>query len=389
MKKSVIFVVLFMISISIVLAKTVDIPDISKEIPSEPLVQEGITRNVYSGGSLVASMSGEDVKYYHKDRLSNRVTTGPNGEVVDKYLSLPFGQSVVDEVKYGFTGKEKDESGLHYFGARYYDSNLGRFTRVDPVKSEPAYQYVGNNPMNYVDPSGMAEEDATRWLWGAIQDFNEVFYTTVDLFEEVFSDVIDAANTEFVPGISKVRDGLIISSQVSSFTAGGSESGLLYLAAMLIPVTVADVVIETVDIVSDGIPQVTLAAGIGKVVVKGVVGEGAEFAARKTLTNLPAFSRVGRNDDLARLVDELVFSGSEDEFLFRLSQMKRGGKGKQYKNFDRNLPEGRRYEEFEVNGPQDSRRIVVDMDDYSIYPTRDHYETMTEAGRPVWKDPVD
>jgi RHS repeat-associated protein len=194
MKKSVIFVVLFMISISIVLAKTVDIPDISKEIPSEPLVQEGITRNVYSGGSLVASMSGEDVKYYHKDRLSNRVTTGPNGEVVDKYLSLPFGQSVVDEVKYGFTGKEKDESGLHYFGARYYDSNLGRFTRVDPVKSEPAYQYVGNNPMNYVDPSGMDsynyQEDNAPMLEDVGDVINERFWQGFQARERSFSGLI-------------------------------------------------------------------------------------------------------------------------------------------------------------------------------------------------------
>ena len=51
-----------------------------------------------------------------------------------------------------------DSSGLHYFGARYYDSNLGRFFSVDPVASEPAYQYVSNNPMNFVDPSGMQAE---------------------------------------------------------------------------------------------------------------------------------------------------------------------------------------------------------------------------------------
>ncbi|MBT7237292.1 RHS repeat-associated core domain-containing protein, partial [Candidatus Woesearchaeota archaeon] len=60
-------------------------------------------------------------------------------------------------VDYPFTGKGEDESGLYYFGARYYDDNLGRFVSVDPIASEPAYQYVGNNPMNYVDPTGMLE----------------------------------------------------------------------------------------------------------------------------------------------------------------------------------------------------------------------------------------
>ena len=161
MKKSVIFVVLLMISFSLVSAKTVDIPEVKQGdltpeggLP-ESLVQEGITRYVYSGNSLVASQDNDGIKYYHQDRLgSNRIVTDSLGNKDSEFLSLPFGQSVVDGVKYGFTGKEKDESGLHYFGARYYDSNLGRFTSVDPFPSEPAYQYVNNNPTNMVDSSG-------------------------------------------------------------------------------------------------------------------------------------------------------------------------------------------------------------------------------------------
>ncbi|MBT3395316.1 RHS repeat-associated core domain-containing protein, partial [archaeon] len=58
-------------------------------------------------------------------------------------------------VKYAFaTGKELDESDLYYFGARYYDSDLGRFTSVDPVKENEPYSYVRNNPLYYVDPDG-------------------------------------------------------------------------------------------------------------------------------------------------------------------------------------------------------------------------------------------
>jgi len=161
MKKSVILIVLLMISFSLVSAKTVDVPGVKQGelIPEgglpESLIQEGITRYVYSGSSLVASQDNDGIKYYHQDRLSNRIVTDSLGNKDGEYLSLPFGQSVVDGVKYGFTGKELDSSGLHYFGARYYDSNLGRFSSRDPVVSEPAYQYVGNNPMNFVDPSGM------------------------------------------------------------------------------------------------------------------------------------------------------------------------------------------------------------------------------------------
>lgn len=62
------------------------------------------------------------------------------------------------------TGKERDsETGLDYFGARYYGSTMGRFTSPDLFANDthPAdpqswnlYAYVRNNPLRYVDPSG-------------------------------------------------------------------------------------------------------------------------------------------------------------------------------------------------------------------------------------------
>ena len=63
---------------------------------------------------------------------------------------------------YTFTGKEYDSStALSYYGARYYDPELGRFTQADTIVQNPAnpqtlnrYSYCNNNPINYVDPSG-------------------------------------------------------------------------------------------------------------------------------------------------------------------------------------------------------------------------------------------
>jgi len=61
--------------------------------------------------------------------------------------------------RYKFTGKERDaESGYDYFGARYYDSRIGRFTSVDrraekyPMLS--SYHYASNNPLVFVDIHG-------------------------------------------------------------------------------------------------------------------------------------------------------------------------------------------------------------------------------------------
>lgn len=64
----------------------------------------------------------------------------------------------------GFTGKERDaETGLDYFGARYYSGAQGRFSSPDPpfmdqMEGDPQswnmYSYVRNNPLRFIDPTG-------------------------------------------------------------------------------------------------------------------------------------------------------------------------------------------------------------------------------------------
>ena len=64
--------------------------------------------------------------------------------------------------RYRFTGKERDEeTGLDYFGVRYYASWLGRWTSSDPggfVDGLNLYRYVKNNPVNGIDAEGYSTE---------------------------------------------------------------------------------------------------------------------------------------------------------------------------------------------------------------------------------------
>jgi RHS repeat-associated protein len=94
------------------------------------------------------------------------MTIDSDGEIVNAQDYYPFGailrsyttgSSVND--KYKFTEKERDiETNYDYFGARYYDAEIGRWLSVDPLgKLSPnitPYNYALNNPLNFIDPDG-------------------------------------------------------------------------------------------------------------------------------------------------------------------------------------------------------------------------------------------
>jgi RHS repeat-associated protein len=92
------------------------------------------------------------------------------GAVEEESDYYPFGTEVVvigpGANHYKFTGKERDaETGLDDFGARYYTLNMGRFMSPDPsglLAQKPAYPgswnlygYAMNNPLIFIDPTGL------------------------------------------------------------------------------------------------------------------------------------------------------------------------------------------------------------------------------------------
>ena len=67
--------------------------------------------------------------------------------------------------KYRFTGKEVDEeTGLYYFGARYYDPRISLWYGVDPLAEKyPSwnpFNYTMNNPIRFIDPTGKETEES-------------------------------------------------------------------------------------------------------------------------------------------------------------------------------------------------------------------------------------
>jgi RHS repeat-associated protein len=146
----------------------------------------GALQNRYVYGSsldepLIAVSSSGTLTYLHADKSGSIVaTTNSSGAVLNKDSYSPFGESATFAGStFGFTGQRYDsETGLYYYKARYYSPSIGRFLQPDPIGYTKLpctcrckeidcdgtgalqlnlYSYVGNDPLNWSDPLGLAQ----------------------------------------------------------------------------------------------------------------------------------------------------------------------------------------------------------------------------------------
>jgi RHS repeat-associated protein len=102
---------------------------------------------------------------------STLALTDSAGLVQGEYTYDPFGKTTASGVAstnaFKYTGREDDGTGLYYYRARYYHPGLQRFISEDPIGFEGGdvnlYGYVGNSPVNYVDPSGLNPAAIAAW----------------------------------------------------------------------------------------------------------------------------------------------------------------------------------------------------------------------------------
>ena len=129
--------------------------------------------------------------FYHPDHLgSSSWVTDNAGKAIQHLHYLPFGEDWVEQrttswcAPYTFSAKEKDvETGYSYFGARYYDSGLSIWLSVDPMSDNTPfatpYAYCANNPLKFVDPTGMVYGDyysrTGEWLGNDGIDDNKIY----------------------------------------------------------------------------------------------------------------------------------------------------------------------------------------------------------------------
>jgi RHS repeat-associated protein len=137
-----------------------------------PQVTCGVTLNGdrYTFAYFTKTPDTVATTYYHTDAIGSvRALSDQTGATVIRHDYRPFGEDTQplagDPMR--FAGKELDpESALMNFEARYYRNTWGRFTQVDPIAGSLAdpqswnrYAYARNNPMRFVDPTGLYHEE--------------------------------------------------------------------------------------------------------------------------------------------------------------------------------------------------------------------------------------
>ena len=158
--------------------------------------------------------------YFHKDHLGSSTQISDMGQNVIHHIEyMPTGEQFLEQRDYWhtpfkFNGKELDEeTGLYYYGARYYTPEVGIWLSVDPLSdkypSMSAFMYCAGNPVVLVDPDG-------REIWIVGADGVETLYTpgmeykgdkftssivnslnqmnSVDIGGEVLGDLVNSSN---------------------------------------------------------------------------------------------------------------------------------------------------------------------------------------------------
>ncbi|MBO4370379.1 MAG: hypothetical protein J5808_03335 [Paludibacteraceae bacterium] len=155
----------------------------SNNTPGVPLQFDDPVGNndAHAGAGFVTDHQQEnDHFYFHSDHLgSTSYLTDHDGNVSQFVCYTPYGETLVDEhltdidsilhngtyrTRYLFNGKEMDsETGLYYYGARYYEPKHAFWYGVDPLTEKypfnSAFVYCNGNPIRFADPTGEGPDE--------------------------------------------------------------------------------------------------------------------------------------------------------------------------------------------------------------------------------------
>ncbi|MFW6375744.1 MAG: RHS repeat-associated core domain-containing protein [Thermoplasmatota archaeon] len=123
----------------------------------------GNEKNVFTDHPISIEIDGNKYYYLYNGQGSVTELINSDEEVVNQYRYTPFGSPRLKAETvynpYQYTGRRLDEeTGQYYYRARMYSADQSRFTTQDPAGMQEGpnmYAYVGNNPTNKRDPTGL------------------------------------------------------------------------------------------------------------------------------------------------------------------------------------------------------------------------------------------
>ncbi|MFH2045789.1 MAG: RHS repeat-associated core domain-containing protein, partial [Pseudomonadota bacterium] len=134
----------------------------------EETENSSLTVSYVYGDDLISQNIGSSYYYLYDGQMSTRQLVDNSEAVLNEYtydaFGIILGQAGVVANNYMYTGEQYDpNAGFYYLRARYYDQKVGRFVTTDPFEGLDAdpvslhkYLYAANNPVMFVDLSGMA-----------------------------------------------------------------------------------------------------------------------------------------------------------------------------------------------------------------------------------------
>jgi RHS repeat-associated protein len=202
------------------------------------IITERLTNNIVDGNKRIAMVDSltidrgkpiepvTTIRYQYDNHLGSAcLELDEQAQIISYEEYHPFGttsyrsgRSLTETnlKRYKYVGKERDEeTGLYYYGARYYAAWLCRFVSVDSLQHKyphyTPYQYAGNKPVSYIDLDGLEETEAANKLPKLYYDaiFHDKAWSRVkENFSVVFKDD-KTGQSDLVYKGSQSRDSVI------------------------------------------------------------------------------------------------------------------------------------------------------------------------------------
>ncbi|NQZ11119.1 MAG: RHS repeat-associated core domain-containing protein [Algicola sp.] len=232
-------------------------------------------RQITSNGVNIASVESvngqaSETKYQFNGRLGSQSVRWHGSEVTTQDYS-PYGEQMdkhnIHDGTYGFTGHEDDtQTDSTYMKARHYRSAFGRMSRPDPARdfdifnpsSFNLYAYVGNNPVNAFDPSGLKKEKKKSG-WNIYSRLKGLINSVSDKAKETVAEVVPVIkeNAEVIVDVTlrvygvykAVKSGIEAVKDVGIAVAAGAATPVTGVSAVGIFTGLAGATVETVSAV--------------------------------------------------------------------------------------------------------------------------------------------